>query len=125
MTAGRTNSARSGDAASPAPGVPWYRHDSHIACPARRTDLHLRQLDDQAVLYDPTNGMTYRLNLTAYLIWQMCDPSRTIGELARHLADQFQVDPAVAQDDVEQLLAMFASNGMLQTAANPAENPSP
>ena len=43
----------------------------------------------------------YSFNGTGSLIWQMLDSPRTVGELVEAVAQQFEVEPARAEQDVK------------------------
>jgi len=46
----------------------------------------------------------YSFNGTGSLIWQMLDSPRTIGELVEAVAQQFEVEPARAEQDVKRFV---------------------
>jgi hypothetical protein len=67
--------------------------------PQRRHDVELRDRDDESVLVTPS-GTTYALNATARAIWELCDGTTTIDELADAISAVFAIDRAAAIDDV-------------------------
>ena len=80
--------------------------------PRRRADLVWQELDGEAVLYDPDNGFTHRMNATAVRVWEACDGKSTSLQVAGALVSQFDVTLEQAQLDVEQLIAAFARAGL-------------
>ena len=52
---------------------------------ARKKDIFVENLPEEVVLYDKTNNKVHCLKKTAAAIWEICDGSRTVDELA-HIA---------------------------------------
>ena len=53
--------------------------------PQARTDLIVRELPDELVVYDLERHQAHCLNRTAALVFQHCDGRRSVGEIARML----------------------------------------
>jgi PqqD family protein of HPr-rel-A system len=103
-----------------ATGAPWYDPRAELPCPLRRSDVTQQTLDDEAVLFDPQTGATYRLNRTALAVWRGCRPGVTVPGLGRMLQREFAIDAEPAQDDAEQLLALFAEHGLVVAPSDQA-----
>jgi len=71
------------------------------------------QLDDDLVLYDTRTAEAHVLNLSAAKIWQLCDGSRSISDLADELSRSYALDPARAQADVDELVSSLQAAGLL------------
>lgn len=67
--------------------------------PERKHDVQLREHGDRSVLVKPSGG-TYALNPTARAIWELCDGTTTIDELAEAISQVFAIDEATATRDV-------------------------
>jgi len=50
---------------------------------ARKSDLFAENLPEEVVLYDKTNNKVHCLNKTAAAIWESCDGTRTVDDLAQ------------------------------------------
>ena len=72
--------------------------------PARRSDVHVREIDNEALLYDPATGSSHRLNETALFIWQRCDGCHGADELVALTARAYEVSPEEASRAVLELL---------------------
>jgi hypothetical protein len=79
--------------------------------PVARTDLALRELDGEAVVYDFRRHKAHCLNPTAFAVFRLCDGKRTPAQIARELAqtlgaalDEEFVWMALGKLDKEQLL---------------------
>lgn len=83
--------------------------------PRRRPDVRESELDGEAVLFDPRSGCTFHCNLTAQMVWRQCDGETTAVQIARMVADEYEVDPETALDDIEQSIALFVESGLLVT----------
>ncbi|MDB4971167.1 MAG: hypothetical protein JWN44_6856 [Myxococcales bacterium] len=56
--------------------------------PAARTDLALRDVDDEAVVYDFRRHKAHCLNATALAVFRLCDGTRTPAQMAKELSKQ-------------------------------------
>jgi hypothetical protein len=68
-------------------------------------------LDDEALLYDPTTTRATRLNASAALVWDLCDGTRSVREIAAILDAQFP--GSTAAQEVPSLLGDFARAGLI------------
>lgn len=68
------------------------------------------------VLLDPPGRTLRGLNQTGALVWQLCDGHRTVGEIAREVAHEFDVEPERALSDVQKFLEALAARGLLAPA---------
>ncbi|MBN1344897.1 MAG: PqqD family protein [Phycisphaerae bacterium] len=86
----------------------WTHRHASIVVPRRRHDLIVEELDGQAILSDPVDGSTHRLNATALEVWRWCDGCRTTLQIADRLTARYEVEFEVALNHVDQLMASFA-----------------
>jgi len=73
-------------------------------------------LDDEIVLYTPTDGQAYILNHTAARVWRLLDGTRTETTLAQELADTY--DEVLG--DVRELVGHLRAVGLLVAEPNGA-----
>jgi hypothetical protein len=69
----------------------------------RQSDLSVRQLGDELLIYDGTNKVAHCLNETTALIWSRCDGQTTMEELAAGLPLDAEAARAVVLDALDQL----------------------
>jgi hypothetical protein len=72
-------------------------------------------LDDELVLYTPSDGQAYVLNHTAARIWNLLDGTRTEVNVARELADTFGESYDDVLVDVRELVEHLRTVGLLAT----------
>ena len=70
----------------------------------RRRAVPWRTLDTEALVVDVGGGTLYPLNSVAARIWQLCDGARSVDDIARVLADEFEADEAVIRRDAERFI---------------------
>ena len=81
-----------------------------------------REIDGIVVVISPADSVLHELNPTAGFIWKHATGERTTEEIARLLADEFEVDAATALADTRELIAELAAKKLLRTeAASAAE----
>ncbi len=76
-----------------------------LVSPVRRDDLVLEELDGEAVLYDPRYGALHRFNAVTLFVWDLCDGSHTMADIARRLTQLCEVEPDEALDNVQRATA--------------------
>src|SRR5215212_3543249 len=70
-------------------------------------------LDDELVLYTPSDGQAYVLNHTAARIWHLLDGTRTEVAVARELADTYGEEYDDVLGDVRELVGHLRAVGLL------------
>ena len=58
-------------------------------------------------------GTMHQLNLVGGMIWERCDGTRTLGEIACELAGEFAAEPEEVEEDVNQFVADLVRRGWL------------
>ena len=81
--------------------------------PSRRADVDVHALDGEAILYDPTTGAVHRFNAMTMMVWNACDGSHEIREIALTLATSFAVSAGEAQVHVYRALEDLAKRDLL------------
>jgi hypothetical protein len=78
---------------------------------ARREGLVVQELDDELLVYDRERDVASRLNRSAALVWQHCDGTRTVADLAAVLAEE--LGEVADEDLVVVALDNLSQNGLL------------
>lgn len=81
--------------------------------PMQSTDYHLEELDGELLLFHPGQTTLIACNLTASLIWQLCDGQRTTAEIAALLQTAFPDAAETIPTDLATLLQQFKQHGVL------------
>ncbi len=76
---------------------------------------HLIQhdMDDEVLVYDPVVDRTHRLNVSATRIWELCDGTRSLEDIARVLTEQFEVEFETALQDARAVLEQLKEEQLL------------
>ncbi len=82
--------------------------------PVRRLDYRLEQLDNELLLYHPSRTQILYLNHTASLIWELCDGTRTVGEIAALLAVAYPDSADTILGDVGATLQQFLHHACIE-----------
>jgi len=82
--------------------------------PKVRDDLTVVELDGEAVIYDEATTEIHRLNPTATIVFELCDGSATIADMAEDLSSAFDVPVAVVEPEVRALIRRFRKVQLLQ-----------
>lgn len=73
----------------------------------------LEALDDEIILCNPTNDLIICCNVTAALIWQLCDGRRLLGEIIAILCAAYPGAEVSIVDQVTTVVRMLCSRGAL------------
>ena len=76
-------------------------------------DVLTAHLSGEAVLLDLKTKQYYQLNATAARIWQGLERGLEPPRIVQTLAEQFAVDTATAQAEMERVLADLRARGLL------------
>lgn len=71
-----------------------------------------RSVDQEAVLVHPGQNRVRVLNPVAARLWELADGSRTVGEMARVIADEYTVDAVQAEADAAAFCEDLAGRGL-------------
>lgn len=90
--------------------------------PARRGDIVVKEMDDEAVLYDERSGAVHRFNETALTVWKACDGSRQVSEISQVLVERYALGSAEARTEVETVIRDLEDKGLLLESAEPTDH---
>ena len=62
----------------------------------------------------------YSFNGTGTLIWKLLESPQTVGQLAASIAQEYDVDPAQAERDMEGFVGEMKAVGLVEVAASVA-----
>ncbi|MEA3337840.1 MAG: PqqD family protein [Chloroflexota bacterium] len=72
-----------------------------------------RIVDGETLLIDQKSGEFFSLNAVATEIWASLDGSKSVGDLAAMIADNYEVEPMIAQKDVLELVGDLVDEGLV------------
>ncbi|HEX8849070.1 MAG TPA: pyrroloquinoline quinone biosynthesis peptide chaperone PqqD [Gemmatimonadaceae bacterium] len=85
--------------------------------PSRKTRVLTQRAADTVVLLDPDSGEYFSLDDVGGRIWELCDGTRTVAEIAAILGTEYDADAAAIEDDVSELLAGLEEASLLAARA--------
>jgi predicted RNase H-like nuclease len=80
------------------------RMPSRLGRPMIHARVATFPLDDELVLYDQRTGEAHILNRTGAYIWQQCDGTHSITQLAQRMAAVFGIPRRQAVADIRELV---------------------
>lgn len=83
--------------------------------PKRRDELSQRLVAGERVVLDPKSQAMHQLNITATIVWELCDGENSVVEIARNLAERFEIAEDLALRDVTDTVARFEKEGLLDS----------
>ncbi len=82
--------------------------------PQRKPDYRLELLDNELLLYHPTDTKIFYFNQTASLIWQLCDGQHSVKEIIELLNDAYPESIDTISADVATTLQQFEEHGCIE-----------
>jgi hypothetical protein len=83
--------------------------------PKQRVDVRVRVVDGDLVVFDRRQTLIHHFNPTARYIWEQCDGTTTVVDIAHRLAEAFGVAPQTAVTDVTVFLAHLYTIELLES----------
>ena len=82
-------------------------------------DLVIRKVGDEAILVPIRNQVgdldsVFTLNEVALRVWKLLDGQRDAAGIAEIIAGEFEVEPAVATADIDELLAALEAAHLVE-----------
>ncbi len=92
---------------------------------ARSREVAARMLGGEMMIMSARDSTLFSLNATAAAIWKAADGVTPLDEIVKqHVCAAFEVDPAVALPDAEELVQGLAQHGILKISNAPIEEAS-
>lgn len=87
---------------------------------ARATNVAARMIGGEMMIMSGLDSSLFSLNATASVLWQAADGVTPLAEIVeQRICTAFEVDPAVALRDAEELAADLARHGILRLSDAP------
>ena len=89
--------------------------DAQTAKPLRKSDVLVKELGEQTVLYRAEGQAIHVLNPTARLIWDLCDGQHDLEGMEQAVHSSFAI--AEGHDvcaDIQRIVEEFSSKGLLE-----------
>ena len=85
--------------------------------PEKAADVLELDMEDGFILFNHDSSLVHHLNPSAAIIWQLCDGSATISELAADISAEFHVDEGETVRQLVGVIAELDALGLVKDAA--------
>ncbi len=83
--------------------------------PKSKSNIIVKNIGDEQVLYNPINSHIHVLNKTAYPIWELADGTNTVNTIIQKLTLMFEnLKSHNLEEDVCKVLTEFENQGLLE-----------
>ncbi len=86
--------------------------------PRRREGVLDIDMGDGFILFDESSSLVHHLNPSATLIWQLCDGTGTVADLAGDIAAEYGLDEPTIRSQVAEVIAEFDALELVQDERN-------
>jgi PqqD family protein of HPr-rel-A system len=91
--------------------------------PEKAADVLELDMEDGFILFNHDSSLVHHLNPSAAIIWQLCDGSASVQELADDIATEFKLDRADVRGQVAGVVAEFEALGLVVDARRDGGGP--
>ena len=77
--------------------------------PRRRERVLAQRAAETVVVLDPDSGHYFSLDDVGALVWELCDGTRDLGQIAALVCEEYDAALATAESDVLELAAELSS----------------
>ena len=74
------------------------------SCPKRTAQVIAQKAKNDYLLLNMEDGNYFSLNEIGGRIWELCDGNRSVSQLAKELAAEYDASPEVLEKDIVELL---------------------
>ncbi len=79
-----------------------------------KEDYLLERIDGEVSVYHPTLATAVYLNETGALIWELCDGSRSVGDIITTLCEHYPESSAQIEIDVTSLISQLTERDIAE-----------
>lgn len=73
-----------------------------------------REVDDELLIVDQSNGKIHQLNLSAAFIWMLCDGNNSVEEIVTRAFEKFDIEEYQVRKDVNSTLANLIELNLIE-----------
>ncbi len=84
--------------------------------PRQHPNAAWREVEGEVVIISPEDSVLHELNATASFIWKRATGQPSVEEIALQLAEEFEVEEAVALADARELVQQLMEKQLMVTA---------
>jgi hypothetical protein len=100
--------------------MPSFADDTYL----RRKDHVIAQENSGAlVLFNMDDGQYYSLNEIGNRIWELCDGSRSVGQVVSILCEEYDGPAEIVNSDARELLEELVLADLLMEESQPSADP--
>ncbi len=82
--------------------------------PKRRESVASIEIENEGIVFDEDRGSWHHMNPIARVIWDCCDGTGTVEEIARDISEVFEEDLDTVRESVLDTLRQFGQQGILE-----------
>jgi coenzyme PQQ biosynthesis protein PqqD len=91
--------------------------------PGHAPNTLMQRVRGQIVLLQIEGGQYYALDDTGVSVWELCDGTRSVADIAAHLALEYDAPAETIEADVCELLQELAEEKLITVSAGHADPP--
>lgn len=88
-------------------------------CVAANRDVLARQIEQDTVLLSMDSAQYFGLNPTGSRLWELLQHPRRVGDIAKAMAEEYEVEPSRVEADVIAVVRELLSEGLAKIVDEP------
>ncbi len=89
-----------------------------VSYPARVEATAFRIIEGEAVILNLDSGIYYSLNAVGSKVWNLCDGSQSIRDIATAICAEFEVEREGAEKDILEVMDDLLKEGLIRIHEN-------
>ena len=82
--------------------------------PRQKPDFKLEKMDDDLLLFHPSQNKIFYCNETAALIWQLCNGERTLEDINTLITTAYPESAETIASEIQNTLQQFFEQGAIE-----------
>ncbi len=89
--------------------------NSTTRIPLKKEQIVIRDIGDEAVLYNPETKAIHVLNKTSSMVWEYCDGKHSLKMIENKIMEKFNVsNTQYVKDDIREIISQFSELGLIE-----------
>jgi hypothetical protein len=89
------------------------QEENEFMFPVRRSDVVVREIEGETLVFDRQAGKVHQFNTTAGFIWTCCDGLSAVSDITSRLSVEYDLPAADVEPDVLDAIGKFQELGLL------------
>ena len=77
-------------------------------------DVLFRELEGEAVMLNPQNGVYFGLNQMGTILWALMQKQSRLSDILKSMTEQYEIDSKICQEDLFRFVSHLEKNQLIE-----------